>query len=191
MVERARLALLAGKTDAETAVIVGVSLRTFERWKVSRPEFMTGDWKAKADSVVEASLYQRAIGYDAPDVHVSSYEGHVTVTPITKHIPPDPAAAMFWLKNRKRDEWGDREPGNGKLVNINITFAPETPQPCIAGCIAESGEPRKELGNVVDVESRPSEPVAQGQQEAAEKRILNEAGHPAPGTPAPPFAAPR
>jgi hypothetical protein len=40
---------------------------------------------AAADAHVEKALFQRAIGYLAPDCHVSQYEGRITITPLEKH----------------------------------------------------------------------------------------------------------
>jgi hypothetical protein len=31
-----------------------------------------------------------------------------SLTPLTKHYPPDTTACIFWLKNRKPKEWRDR-----------------------------------------------------------------------------------
>ncbi len=65
--------------------------------------------KEAPDNRVERSLYNRAVGYSHPDVHVSNFQGQVTLTPITKHYPPDVAAAFIWLKNRRPDLWRDRQ----------------------------------------------------------------------------------
>ena len=42
-------------------------------------------------------------------MHISNYQGQVTLTPIIKHYPPDTTAAIFWLKNRKTDQWRDKQ----------------------------------------------------------------------------------
>jgi len=31
------------------------------------------------------------------------------VVPTTKHYPPDATSAIFWLKNRQRDKWRDKQ----------------------------------------------------------------------------------
>jgi hypothetical protein len=49
------------------------------------------------------------VGYQHDDLHFSSYEGEVTATPYVKHYAPDTTAAIFWLKNRKPDDWRDRQ----------------------------------------------------------------------------------
>ena len=64
--------------------------------------------KMAADSRVAESLYQRAIGYVHPDVHITSFQGDVTITPIDKYYPPDTPAAKLWLINRQPDKWRDK-----------------------------------------------------------------------------------
>jgi hypothetical protein len=105
-----------GATDEQIAEILGVSVDSITRWKQKHPEFC-GALKAgkdEADNRVEMSLFQRATGYSHPDVHVSNYQGNITLTPITKHYAPDTTAAIFWLKNRRPQEWRDRQELTGK-----------------------------------------------------------------------------
>lgn len=100
-----------GYTDEQIAVFFGVDKGTINNWKQQFPLFFNSlkTGKQVADSRVEASLFQRAIGYSVPDVHVSSYEGEITVTPIIKHYPPDTTAQIFWLKNRQPKKWRDKQ----------------------------------------------------------------------------------
>lgn len=98
-----------GATDADLADFFKVSVRTIYRWLITEPEFCqaTKGGKDAADERVERSLYHRAVGYSHPDVHISTYEGAVIQTPITKHYPPDTAAGIFWMKNRRG--WKDKQ----------------------------------------------------------------------------------
>jgi DNA-binding XRE family transcriptional regulator len=100
-----------GLTDAKMADFFGVSESTLNNWKQSHPDFLeslkTG--KAIADEKVERALYERAIGYEHPDSHVSNFQGSITVTPIVKHYPPDTTAGIFWLKNRKPEQWREKQ----------------------------------------------------------------------------------
>ena len=98
-------------TDEQIAELFGVSEQTVKDWYKRHPEFLASVKKAKAisDDKVERSLFERATGYSVPDVHVSSYEGDVTLTPVIKHYPPDPASMIFWLKNRRRKKWRDKQ----------------------------------------------------------------------------------
>ena len=58
---------------------------------------------------LEASLFRRALGMTLPDSHVSSYLGDVTITPMTKHLPPDTLALIFALKNLRGSKWSDKQ----------------------------------------------------------------------------------
>lgn len=108
--EQARRLALLGQTDAEMAAFFGVSEATLHRWKHAHKDFCESikEGKAGADAKVAAALYQRAVSYSHPDVHISNYQGEITVTPLTKHYPPDTGAAFIWLKNRVPDKWRDR-----------------------------------------------------------------------------------
>lgn len=100
------LALL-GKTDAEVAELLNVNIDTIHEWDRAHPEFSAtrAEGKEVADAKVAASLYHRAIGYEHDDVHVSTYEGDVTLTPIRKYYPPDYSSAALWLSNRQGGKW--------------------------------------------------------------------------------------
>ncbi len=117
--EQARRLALLGQTDAEMAAFFGVAERTINYWKKAHLDFLQSikEGKDEADAKVAAALYQRALGYSHPDSHVSNYQGEITVTPITKHYPPDTGAAFIWLKNRQPDKWRDRVEAD---VNISI-----------------------------------------------------------------------
>jgi hypothetical protein len=114
-VQAEKLCLL-GATDDDLAAFFEVGQRTIRRWKTAHPEFMAAlkVGKDQADDRVVRSLFQRAMGYSHPDVHVSNFKGDVTVTPITKHYPPDTTACIFWLKNRQPAAWRDRVEHTGK-----------------------------------------------------------------------------
>lgn len=101
----------AGWTDAQMADFFGVTTQTWDNWKKKDPEFFGAlkDWKAEADHRVERSLYERAIGYEHPEDKIFQHGGEPVIVPTTKRYPPDTTAAIFWLKNRMRVEWRDRQ----------------------------------------------------------------------------------
>lgn len=105
------LAARAGFIDTDLAELLGVSEATLNNWKKEHPEFLESIKRGKdvADDKVEKALYDRALGYSHPDVHISNYKGDVTETEITKHYPPDPVSMIFWLKNRRKDRWRDKQ----------------------------------------------------------------------------------
>jgi hypothetical protein len=102
-----------GATDIEIAEFFRVDVRTIYRWKHDHDEFCqalkTG--KSVADERVERSLYQRAIGYEQDEVKIfmpASAEAPV-YAPFRAKIAPDTTAAIFWLKNRRGDNWRDKQ----------------------------------------------------------------------------------
>lgn len=99
-----------GAIDREIAAFFKVSVATLNTWKKKYPEFLASTEKAKAeaDSLVERRLFERATGYEHPEVHVSNYQGAITLTPLTKRYAPDTTAGIFWLKNRRSADWRDR-----------------------------------------------------------------------------------
>ena len=111
-----------GFTDVEIADLLGIAKSTLNNYKKKYPEFFESLKRGKevADEKVVRALFNRATGYSHPDVHVSNYQGVVTVTKIIKHYPPDTGAAIFWLYNRQRDRWTNRpkpEPEEGEANN--------------------------------------------------------------------------
>jgi len=101
---------MLGATNADIADFFEVSERTIDRWKKSNEEFCRAlkVGKEHADNRVERSLYERAMGYSHPDVHISNFKSEIKLTEITKHYPPDTTACIFWLKNRQPDAWRDK-----------------------------------------------------------------------------------
>lgn len=94
-------------TDIEVADFFGVDVRTIYRWKEAHPEFChalkTG--KDLADERVERSLFARATGYEHDEVDIRVVNGEIIQTPIRKYYPPDTTAGIFWLKNRRKEQW--------------------------------------------------------------------------------------
>lgn len=120
---QAKKACLMGATDADLADFFGVCEATINNWKNNYPEFLESikEGKEKADANVARSLYERALGYEHPEVHVSNYQGEITLTPLVKRYPPETTAGIFWLKNRQPGKWRDRKdhtlssPGGGPV----------------------------------------------------------------------------
>lgn len=99
-----------GATDVEMADFFEVATSTLYLWKNTHPEFSEALKAAKenADNRVERSLYQRALGYSHEAVKIISVGGEVQSVPYREHYAPDTTAAIFWLKNRRPDEWREK-----------------------------------------------------------------------------------
>lgn len=109
--EQARKLCLLGYTDAEMASFFDVAESTINKWKIDYPVFSESIKRGKevADGNVADRLFQRAMGYVAPDVDIKVIENQIVETPLEKHYPPDTTAAIFWLKNRQKDKWRDKQ----------------------------------------------------------------------------------
>ncbi len=106
-----------GLTDKEIADNIGISDRTLYRWKLQYCQICQSLKKGKdtADREIENSLFKRAKGYDFTEIRIKRKgDAVIEETTITKHIPGDTAAQIFWLKNRKPEYWGNK---NGFIEN--------------------------------------------------------------------------
>ena len=114
--EQARKLCLLGATNEDLAEFFKVAVSTIDKWIAEEPTFSGAvkESKEELDAKVVRRLFERATGYSHPDVHVSNYQGEITVTPLTKHYAPDTTAGIFWLKNRRPAEWRDRVEHTGK-----------------------------------------------------------------------------
>lgn len=98
-----------GATDADLADFFDVSVRSIERWRSEHEGFCRAIKIAKevADDRVERSLYMRAVGYQTDAVKIFQYEGNEVIVPYRENIQADTTAAIFWLKNRRPEQWRD------------------------------------------------------------------------------------
>ena len=112
-----------GATDVQLAEYFGVSDRTINRWKLSYPEFHEALKAGKdgPDACVERSLYHRAMGLEYERAHPIKLkkivygsdgkklaeEERIEIVMVKEVVPPDTTAMIFWLKNRKADDWRD------------------------------------------------------------------------------------
>lgn len=109
--EQAYKLCLLGHTDKELASFFDVSEQTVNAWKHEHPSFLESLRKGKdiADSDVSQALYKSALGYSHPDVDIKVIDGQIVETDLTKHYPPNPTSAIFWLKNRQSGKWRDKQ----------------------------------------------------------------------------------
>jgi hypothetical protein len=108
-----------GATDETLARQMQISRSTLSLWKTKHPVFAEAIRKSKeiVDVEVENALLKRATGYDyIEEVPMKTKrefwteegkcsEETIEVIEVTKHMPPDPRAAQYWLNNRKPDKW--------------------------------------------------------------------------------------
>lgn len=104
-----------GLTNIQIAANMGIAERTITEWIARFPAIDAALKKGKepVDTQVENALLRRALGYDYEETitEVEDMGGGKTrkhVRKITKHVPGDTTAQIFWLKNRKPKQWRDR-----------------------------------------------------------------------------------
>jgi hypothetical protein len=117
--KQAKILCELGATDQHLADSFGVSTVTINAWKAEFPEFLNSlkIGKEPADNMVERSLFQRALGYSHPEDDIRVIDGQIVITPTIKHYPPDTTACIFWLKNRRPEQYrANPEPGEDDYV---------------------------------------------------------------------------
>ena len=116
-----------GATNSDLADAFDVTTMTIHNWMATYPAFDEAVRKGKAevfDPKVERALAERALGYsvDTEEIRVLK-DGEIIRVPVRKHYPPETLACIFWLKNRKPEQWRDvqNHQHEGKLELESLT----------------------------------------------------------------------
>ena len=129
-----------GLTDDDIAHNMSINVSTLRRWKHEHPEIADALrlGKDSADRIVENALYKSACGYTQKirkpvRIKIIDYDPEtgrkIRETESWKsveedlYIPPQVTAQIFWLKNRKPEQWRDKAdmtvtPSNGVLESL-------------------------------------------------------------------------
>ncbi|MBR6483445.1 MAG: helix-turn-helix domain-containing protein [Clostridiales bacterium] len=122
-----------GLTDKQIADNIGISKQTFYDWVKRFPDFADSIKVSKdvADREVEQALYNKALGRCKVTETIKELRFNpatkklelMVVKETIKGVPPDVAAQVFWLKNRKQDNWRDKRvydavPSNNNFDNV-------------------------------------------------------------------------
>jgi transcriptional regulator with XRE-family HTH domain len=105
-----RLAMM-GLTVPEIAQALEVAQSTIYDWRNGSKHFAEAleSGRKIADGDVERSLLDRAKGYSHPEEKIFCHDGEIIRAETVKRYPPDTMAAIWWLKNRRPDEWKDKQ----------------------------------------------------------------------------------
>lgn len=100
-----------GLTDQQISEKVGINPATLYDWKKKYPEISESLKRGKevVDIEVENALFKRAIGYRYQEIKTEDTAEGEKVTTTIKEVVPDVTAQIFWLKNRKPDQWRDKQ----------------------------------------------------------------------------------
>ena len=107
-----------GLSDEQIAHNIGITTTTLYDWKKKYPAFSEALARGKevVDIEVENALLKRAKGYDyiettselIADKNAKNKAVMKVTKRVTRHVPPDVKAIVFWLTNRKQ-EWRDKQ----------------------------------------------------------------------------------
>ena len=118
-----------GLTDAQIAVKMGINVSTLYKYQNEHNEIIDALKRGKApvDNEVENALLKRAKGgFEVKEKRIEKWKDadgvereHTVI--ITREVPPDTTAQIFWLKNRRPDLWRDRHENDVNIVTVNHT----------------------------------------------------------------------
>lgn len=107
-----------GLSNEQIAHNIGINQDTLYTWIKKYPEFSEALSRGKevVDIEVENALLKRAKGYDyiettselIADKNARNKAVMKVTKRVTRHVPPDVKAIVFWLTNRK-PEWRDKQ----------------------------------------------------------------------------------
>lgn len=102
---------LLGATDKQLADFLDISEATLNNWKNDYPKLLESikNGKERADAEVAQSLFHRAKGYSHKEDKIFNNNGEIVRAETIKHYPPDATSAIFWLKNRQKANWRDKQ----------------------------------------------------------------------------------
>ena len=105
--DRARELCARGATNPDLAGRFGVARSTIGQWIASHPEFAEAVQQGRdvTDATAVESLFTRVTGYNHQAEKVFLYRGEPRTATYTSHVPPETRACMFWLRNRRPEEW--------------------------------------------------------------------------------------
>lgn len=100
-----------GLTDEQIAKNIGINRTTLYDWKKKEVNIADALKKGKEviDFEVENALLKKALGYTITlNKQKVTKDGDVVDITEEVHVPPDTTAQIFWLKNRKKEQWREK-----------------------------------------------------------------------------------
>ena len=117
--EIARYACMLGATNETLAARFEVCRRTIDSWIATIPEFSFAIKQGRegANEAVVSALFARATGMEQKMTKVFCHRGQPVTADYTVHLPPDIRACIFWLRNRRPEQWRESRPGGAAAKN--------------------------------------------------------------------------
>jgi hypothetical protein len=103
---------MLGATNEALAERFEVCRRTIDNWIATIPEFSAAVRQGRevADWSVVSALFARATGMEQKVTKVFCHRGQPVTANYTVQLPPDVRACIFWLRNRRPDQWRENRP---------------------------------------------------------------------------------
>lgn len=101
-----------GLSQQQIANNLGINVDTLIEYKKKYSDFSQALKKGReiVDYEVENALYKTAMGYTIT-LHKQKVtkDGDVVDIEEEVHVPPNPTAQIFWLKNRQKEKWREKQ----------------------------------------------------------------------------------
>lgn len=120
-----------GLTNEQVAANMGITRQTLRVWMSTYPSISAAlkSGKEVADIQVENALFKAALGYEYEEVTqepLYNNDGHpirdetgepviATTKIVRKQVQPNTTAQIFWLKNRRPEQWRDKRELDAKV----------------------------------------------------------------------------
>jgi len=129
--------LRSGYTEESIAKSLGIGASTWKKYKALFVDFRDLIKKAAFDStaLVVNALHKRATGYEYDEIHTEITDTGAqkkqagqplaqrrVIKKITKHVPPDTAAGIYWTTNRDPANWKNTQniKHSGEIKNTGV-----------------------------------------------------------------------
>jgi hypothetical protein len=103
---------MIGATNDALAERFEVCRRTIDNWIATIPDFSSAVRQGRevADESVISALFARATGMEQKVTKVFCHRGQPVTANYTVQLPPDVRACIFWLRNRRPEQWRENRP---------------------------------------------------------------------------------
>jgi len=114
-----------GLSDVQIAANLRISKFTFYEYVKRFPNFSNALKRGKSpvDNEVENALLKRAKGFEYEEKHTEVEIGAdgvprpAKIKTVKRYVAPDTGAIAFWLKNRRPEDWRERQEITAKIVS--------------------------------------------------------------------------
>lgn len=116
-----RMIAKRGLTDSEICQYFGIPERLFAKWVKAYPSFRTAleEGRTEADVKVVEALHKSAVGYKIKTKHTNTTVRNGRKIKkervIENVVAPSVDAQKFWLTNRNREQWKNRQSNESNI----------------------------------------------------------------------------